>query len=153
MAAGTEYTAGTTGGSNSITLTATHIPSLNITGTTTAQNNIGSTVATKTTAVNGVGSTSSDGAHTHTLSTTYANFNILTVNTGGYGAPAWDPVTSTTSSSGQHTHTLNIPQLTVPTTKLNIPSLVVNAAYTNNSQSSVDVTNKYLAVYMWKRIA
>ena len=166
MAAGSEYAAGTTGGNNSITLASGQIPSLNITGstaksTTVAVNNTGSTVATATVAANGVGSTSTAGQHSHTTSSIYHGVVSDWSQSGGntlYGYVTAVENALTTSVDGNHNHSLNIPSLTVPSTKLNIPTLTVNsatvtAAYTNNSLASVDVTNKYLAVYMWKRVA
>ena len=63
-------------------------------------------------------------------------------------------------SSGEHSHTLNIPSLSGNTNEtgshshtLTLPELDVAGSFFNENQQQIDVTNKYLSVYVWKRDA
>lgn len=164
MAAGDEYAAGTTGGSQTLTLNASNIPSLSISGTTAktttvASNSAGTTTATTTLAANGVGSTTSAGAHTHTFTAPqYVDLAVDTQGSNPYGGIIGGWTTWSASSSGNHTHSLNIPALTVNSATVRLNALTVNGAavtgsYSNATPSSIDITNKYIAVYMWRRVS
>lgn len=143
MAAGKQYPVESTGGSNTVTLGASNIPSLNITGST-ATGNV---------------TTSTNGEHTHLFSTggTALVVDSLISNSAmsyGYGyanaangAPGtiWfdnhNKNNSDIASAGNHNHTVNI------------PALSVTAMYQNDNVQNIDVTNKYVAVNVWKRVA
>lgn len=143
MAAGNQYSVGSAGGSNTVTLGARNIPSLNVTGSTAASNV----------------TTSTNGEHTHLFSTggTALVVDSLISNSAmsyGYGyanaangAPGtiWfdnhNKNNSDIASAGNHNHTVNI------------PALSVTAMYQNDNVQNIDVTNKYVAVNVWKRVA
>ena len=154
MAAGSEYAAGTTGGSNAVTLSAEQIPSLNISGSSSSRS---VTYSGATTTYNG--STGSSGEHTHAASNTTVNVLVNGAVTNYIysagttaGFTYGNLQTVTTGSSGAHTHTFTIPSLAV-SGSLTIPALSVASSYSNTSQRDVAITNKYVSVYMWKRIA
>ena len=166
MCAGENYPAGSEGGSNQILLSENQIPSLSITGKTKEKSGIkteeaGSHSHTVTTnAVNGVGSTSISGSHTHmanSLNYWLESYNPISSNPiaiAGNGAAYNLP------SSGEHSHTLNIPSLSGNTNEtgshshtLTLPALDVAGSFLNKNQQQIDVTNKYLSVYVWKRVA
>ena len=163
MAAGTEYTAGTTGGNNSITLASSQIPSLNITGSTAAYT--GTTTSTGSHTHTFSGTTASAGSHTHTTATEggqYATVSggtvdgiVSSIGSGSVSFYVRALSNLTTGSAGEHTHTFSgtTASAGVHNHSFTVPSRTVTAAYTNNSLVSVNVTNKYLAVYMWKRVA
>lgn len=82
VGAGSTYAVGLTGGADTVTLTVTQMPEHNHTG-----------------------STSSNGAHTHTVTT---NAGTSQQNEGGdAGGGRQGLITSTTSSNGAHTHTIS----------------------------------------------
>lgn len=125
--------------------------------------------------------TSANGEHTHSFSTggTALVVDSLISNPGmayGYGyanATSGAPGTiwfdyhnknnSDIANAGNHSHTLNIPSQTITSYgslnvgnhshTVNIPSLNVTGIYQNDNVQSVDVTNKYVAVNVWKRVA
>ena len=175
MCAGSAYPVNSTGGSNTVTLNEGNIPSLNITGNTTAKNGVGTsangaysgTVTSTGTYNGGTYSTSTNGDHQHTL----PDWGVYWTQAWGNGnmsmALQWvnasDGLSDAVSTDGNHSHTVNIPSQTI-TSKgnlsignhshtVNIPELTVTGNYTNNSLQSVDVTNKYVAVNVWKRVA
>lgn len=67
------------------------------------------------------------------------------------------------SNSGNHSHTVSIPGQTIISKGnlsienhshiVDIPSLDVTGSYENNNLQGVDITNKYVAVNVWKRIS
>lgn len=171
MASGSTYPIGTSGGNNAVMLSARNIPSLSITGNTAAKNGIVSgsagehshTVTTK--AKSGI-NTDSAGKHSHTVSHKLPSAYIglymdMNDGTNRFGSIVADLVNSiSTDSAGAHTHSLNIPALSgtagsagTHTHSLNIPALSVSGSYANNAQGQVNVTNKYVTVNVWKRIA
>ena len=125
--------------------------------------------------------TSASGEHTHSFSTggTALVVDSLISNPGmayGYGyanATSGAPGTiwfdyhnknnSDIANAGNHSHTLNIPSQTITSYgnlnignhshTLNIPSLSVMGMYKNDNVQSIDVTNEYMAVNVWKRVA
>lgn len=166
MCAGENYLAGSEGGSNQILLSDNQIPSLSITGKTEEKSNIKTEESgshshmVTTNAVNGVGSTSIAGSHTHmanSLNYWLESYNPISSNPiaiAGNGAAYNLP------SSGEHSHTLNIPSLSGNTNEtgshshtLILPALDVAGSFLNENQQQIDVTNKYLSVYVWKRVA
>lgn len=179
MAAGNSYPAGTAGGSNSVTLNANQIPSLNITGTTAAKSGVASssagsysgTVTSKGTYTGDTYTTNSTGEHTHGFGVELMGYNTGSTfcfqpDSAGISnlwmASSYTTVTKT-GAAGSHKHNVKIPSQTITssgnisieghTHKLNIPALSLTGKYTNNAIQSLNVTNKYLSVYVWKRVA
>lgn len=175
MCSGSAYPVGSTGGSNTVTLNAGNIPSLNITGNTTAKNGVGTssagayngTITSQGNYVGGTYGTSTNGDHQHTL----PDWGVYWTQAWGNGnmsmALQWvnasDGLSDAVSVSGNHSHTVSIPSQTITSYgnlfignhshTINIPALSVTGKYTNNSLQSVDVTNKYVAVNVWRRVA
>lgn len=138
MCAGSSYPAGTEGGKNEVTLQAENIPSLNIKGKT----------------VSFLGSTENSGEHTHTTN----DGTVFMTASGGDpvyeiapslvgDAPKWLWPSkfynhcASVSVSGNHNHNFTIPEL------------ALTGSYTNNNLQGIDITNKYVAVNVWKRVA
>ena len=129
-----------TGGSNSVTLTSSQIPSLTISGSS-----VSTTISTMSLTAQ------SAGAHTHTYSmfngqgrnASHSSLVYVVYDTTTWPSTLYDTVN--TSSNGSHTHSV--------TGSVTIPSLTVNSTYTNNSVEKVNVQNKYITVYMYKRTA
>lgn len=174
MAAGDTYPAGTTGGSNSLTLLANQIPSLGISGTTNASTtgSAGSGMSASSSVSSygysdRQGSTSVNGNHNHTNtggSALWAQVpNYGNVNTNTVGEQSNRANIVALQDAGDHSHTVyyqdwyangistTVSGLTPHTHT--IPALSVNGSYTNNNLQSINVTNKYMTVYMWKRVA
>ena len=125
--------------------------------------------------------TSANGEHTHSFSTggTALVVDSLISNPGmayGYGyanATSGAPGTiwfdyhnknnSDIANAGNHSHTINVPSQTIASYgnlnignhshTVNIPSLNVTGTYQNKNVQSIDVTNEYVAVNVWKRVA
>lgn len=178
VGAGNLYANGSTGGSTSATLSAGNIPSLSITGSTTAQNGVttsangayNGTITSQGTYAGGNYGTSTNGNHRHNFGENVMGyrsghvFNILP-NVGDCNLWTADYYTSLgdTLDNGNHNHTVSIPNQTITSYgnlnignhshALNIPSLYVNGSYTNNAVSAFSVQDPYTAVYMWKRVA
>lgn len=178
MAAGNQYPVGSAGGSNTVTLGARNIPSLNVTGSTTTKNGVSTsangayngTISSSGTYQGGTYGTSIDGEHWHgfpaLLMGYYSGptFNFLP---NGGNANLWRASSYTTVSgtdvAGNHSHIVNIPSQTITSYgnlnignhshTLNIPRLNVTGVYQNDNVQSIDVTNKYVAVNVWKRVA
>lgn len=178
MAAGNTYPAGTSGGSNSVRLAANQIPSLGISGTTNASTtgSAGSGMSASSSVSSygysdRQGSTSVNGEHDHASMKDNALIYVTTpaggstpgsAVSGGTGTPNFWSNTRT-SIDGSHSHTVyyqdwyangistTVSGLTPHTHT--IPALSVNGSYTNNNLQSINVTNKYMTVYMWKRVA
>ena len=81
--------------------------------------------------------TSTNGNHSHSSLDCFLN-GISGVATHAHYYTASGSVSL---SNTTHNHSVSIPQLTV------------NAAYTNNNQTNVNVQDPYTVVYMWKRIS
>lgn len=70
---------------------------------------------------------------------------------------------SSIANAGNHNHSVTIPSQNIASAgsisvgnhshTINIPALSLTGNYTNNNLQSVDVTNKYVAVNVWKRVA
>ncbi len=128
--------AGTKGGANSIKLSSSQIPTLtSISGSTIARN--------------GVGSTNTTGNHSHKLNNDGSGqgFWLWRLDSQGEqnigaGGSAGRVLRNDTTANGNHSHNLNIPELSFN-----------NGKFINNNQSSVDITNKHITAYVWKRIA
>ncbi len=173
VGAGNSYSVGSTGGSTTATLSASNIPSLNITGTTTAKNGVttsangaySGTIASSGNYIGGVYTTSTDGKHSHSLNGWSIMFESTT--TSGIYALAkpfehnnWG---DNTQLSGAHSHTVSIPSQTIffygnisignHSHTVNIPALSLTGTYTNSSVQAFNVQDPYTAVYMWKRIS
>ncbi len=166
MCAGEKYLAGSEGGNNQVLLSDNQIPSLNIAGQTEEKNDI--TTGTSgshnhtlsTNAVNGAGSTSVDGNHSHVLDMGNHGVPLEYHDGDHYGDIFYYERGSSTYAAGDHSHTLNIPSLSGYTDVtgnhshvLNLPALNVVGSFLNENQQQIDVTNKYLSVYVWKRVA
>ena len=186
MAAGSQHLAGSEGGSNTVTLGAENIPSLNITGKTTAKNGVGTsangayngTVTSSGTYQGGTYGTSANGEHSHDFSAGGTALVVDSVNNhpqmpyaDGFAVTrnidSWwcnhNKINSNIASAGNHSHTISIPSQTI-TSKgnlsmenhshtVNIPALNLTGTYQNNNVQSIDVTNKYITVNVWKRVA
>lgn len=186
MAAGSQYPAGSEGGSNTVILDSENIPNLNITGKTNAKNGVGTsangayngTITSNGTYLGGTYGTSLSGEHSHSYS---AGGSALVMganeNTGGMsydssfsfvvGSGGWWGYTnkniSDIAGAGNHNHTIAIPNQTITssgnvsignhTHTINIPALSVTGTWKNNNVQKIDVTNKYVAVNVWKRVA
>lgn len=167
MCAGSIYPANSTGGSNTVMLEAENIPSLNIAGSTAAKNGIGTsangayngTITSQGNYTGGSYATTTSGEHTHMFY--YSPHGVTAGN--DIDVFAFVKEGHSVSSAGNHSHTVAIPNQTI-TSKgnlsignhshvVNIPALNVEGNYTNDSLQSVDVTNKYVAVNVWKRVA
>ncbi|NLK77569.1 MAG: hypothetical protein GX284_07660 [Clostridiales bacterium] len=178
MAAGNQYPVGSTGGNNAVTIGASNIPSLNISGSTTAKNGISTsgngayngTITSTGTYQGGTYGTSVDGEHWHgfpALLMGYYGGTTFNFLPNGGDANLWRAsnytTVSGTSAAGNHSHTVNIPSQTITSYgnlnignhshTVNIPSLNVTGTYQNENVQSIDVTNKYVAVNVWKRVA
>lgn len=171
MCAGENYPAGSEGGNNQILLSDNQIPTLNVSGKTEENKNVSTstsgnhTHSITTRAINNAGSTNG-GEHDHitqNLSITGLAPLFLDTNNGAnqYGAVVGGYVEGfLTGGTGSHTHTLNIPSLSGNTNEtgshshtLTLPALDVAGSFLNENQQQIDVTNKYLSVYVWKRVA
>ncbi len=139
MAAGNQYPVGSAGGKNTVTLGADNIPSLNITGSTTAKNGVSTssngaysgTITSSGAYQGGTYGTSTNGEHTHSFSTggTALVVDSLISNPGmayGYGyanATSGAPGTiwfdyhnksnSDIANAGNHSHTVSVPGQTI----------------------------------------
>lgn len=175
MCAGSTYPAGTEGGNNAVTLGRENIPNLNITGSTAAKNGVNTSAAgaysgTITSQGNyngGTYGTSVNGEHQHTLPDWGAYWTQAWGNGNMSMALQWlnisDGAVDAVSVAGNHSHTVTIPNQTITSYgglnignhshTVNIPALSVKGNYQNNSLQSVDVTNKYVTVNVWKRVA
>lgn len=174
MCAGSAYPVGTEGGKNSVILETENIPSLNVTGNTTVKNGVetsaggaySGTITSSGTYNGGIYETSTNGVHQHDI----ALSGTKIWEGDGTMLPYTFAVVSNTynlsygaSANGNHTHTVSIPSQTITTTgnlsignhshTVNIPALSVVGAYTNNTVQSIDITNKYIAINVWKRVA
>lgn len=179
MCSGSTYPVGTEGGENSIILGAENIPSLNMTGNTTAKNGVGTsaggayseTITSQGNYTGGTYTTSTNGNHSHGFGAilmayfpggTYQGFMPNGEYMNLWSASNYTSI-GNTDDAGNHNHTVSIPSQTITSTgslsignhshTVNIPTLNVNGSYTNTNLQSVDVTNKYVAVNVWKRIA
>ncbi len=173
MCAGSAYPVGSMGGNNEILLGAANIPSLDISGSTSVKNGVNTsgngaysgTITSNGTYAGGTYSTTTNGEHNHSL----PDHGIYWGYKYGNGEMALDWVNSAdggveiTGNAGNHAHTVSIPSQTIISSgnlsignhshTVNIPTLSVTGAYTNNSVQNIDVTNKYVAVNVWKRVA
>lgn len=167
MAAGSNYPVGSSGGSNTVTLTAENIPSLFITGNTAGQNGITTSadgaysgnITSTGTYLGGTYTTTTDGEHKHIFY--YSPVEVVR----GSGINVFGTIKAgqSTSSSGAHNHTVTIPNQTITTSgdlsignhshTVNIPSLALTGNYTNSNLQSINVTNRYVTVNVWKRVA
>lgn len=186
MAAGNQYPVGSIGGNNAVTIGASNIPSLNISGSTTAKNGISTsgngayngTITSTGTYQGGTYGTSANGEHSHDFSAggtalvvdsannhpqmPYADGFAVTRNIDSWWCNH-NKINSSIASTGNHNHTIAIPNQTITssgnvsignhTHTINIPALSVTGTWTNNNVQKIDVTNKYIAVNVWKRVA
>lgn len=179
MCSGSAYSVGTEGGSNSVILGAENIPSLSITGNTTAKNGIATssngsyngTITLQGTYTGGTYTTSASGNHSHGFSANlmayYPGNTFQGFMPNGEYMNLWSASNYTsvgnTDDAGNHNHTVSIPSQMITSSgnlsignhshTVNIPALNVTGTYTNSSLQSVDVTNKYIVVNVWKRVA
>ena len=166
---GTNYITGNatkgSGGSSTVTLTTSNIPTLSVTGSTTKNDNIyseytggGYTINRQNADVTGW-----SGSHSHEFSLPSGNQNYAygnEPNAFGWimnGSYSYPPTTNTSITvSGQvatNGYVSSISGVESHRHQVKIPSLTVNASYTNNNQTSISVQNPYTVVYMWKRIS
>jgi len=186
MCSGSAYPVGSSGGNNSVTLNAGNIPSLDITGTTSAENGVGTssngahsgTITSQGNYTGGTYITSTNGEHSHNFSAGGTALVVDSINAHPQMPPAdgfavtnsidswWcnhNKINSSIANAGNHSHTVSIPSQVITSTgslsignhshTVNIPALNVTGAYINNNVQSIDVTNKYVAVNVWKRVA
>ena len=127
-------TSGSTGGSNSVTLSASNIPSL-------------SSVITGSITIPPLSVSTWSGSHSHLIPNWvwgYTSDGSQYVFAGGTGPGKLNTevTASTITVSGQTT-----------TAKTITSGFSLTGTYTNNSQAKVNVQNKYITVYMYKRTA
>lgn len=143
LAAGSEYAAGSTGGSKTAALTTANMPKHSHTFTGTAVN---------------TGTVSQ--WHTHSGTTSVAGNHTHTVSTGFADASPWDRLMRATSAGGQqggginptgdHQHTMT----TGNPSANHIHSVTAKGTISETgSGTSFNILPPYLAVYMWKRTA
>ncbi len=152
------YAANSTGGTNSISLTQSNIPSLSMTGTT---DSTGSGYSI------GYGSSSRgvspwSASHGHSVSREFginANLNINPASETYAQIAGTNAYTRSWSSSPISSTTITVSGQTVSDYYANSISGIQSHShtftgnYTNNSQQNINVQNPYTAVYMYKRTA
>ena len=155
-----------TGGNNQITLNSNQIPSLNMTGNTVAKNIVTGNTGTGYGITYGSSNrtTVSGGGHSHGFSTNMMidagaqagwGSSITNVSSGYVANPSF----ISTTTNGNHTHTYadyyvtGISGVATHNHSTTVPSLTVNASYVNSNQTSVNIQNSYITVYMYKRTA
>lgn len=148
----TTYTAGTTGGTSSVTLAIANLPSHshNLTPAGTVKSTFSGSQVT----------TSSSGAHTHYLSWVHtAATGESTSQYGlGYGYTTWKDKVIVTAASG--TTSLSSSNFSTSTHTVT-PKGTVSSTFTGKSATtsstgsgtSFNIQNPYIKVYMWKRTA
>ena len=171
--AGSDITAGSTGGADTVTLETENLPAHSHTASSNSQGahthtiTVGSGGAHNHTAsTGGAGkhnhTTSSAGSHSHTVTGgndddhsghfTIGNGTSLSATTNSAGAH-----THTISTENNHTHTVTVQNAAAHT---HSGSSASSGAHTHTitvgdtgSGTAVNVVNKYYAVYMWRRTA
>ena len=139
VGAGNQYAVGSTGGSSSATLSAENIPSLSVTGNTTAQNGVATssngaydgTITSSGTYTGGTYSTSANGEHNHEFATGGSalvvdsntsnpamgySYGFANATNGLPGTIWFDNHTKNNSSiagSGNHNHSVSVPSQTI----------------------------------------
>ena len=158
LGAGDTYTAGTTGGSASHTLTTNEMPSHSH-----SLNSHTHTYGKVNSPTGGPSNNSSSGtaittaqlaSHTHKLP--YADTTVVgntgsTVSPFNYGTNSHTSIA--TGSGNTHSHTLNNHTHTTGTTSTNSGTPSNNATDSKGSGTAFSIMPPYLAVYMWKRTA
>lgn len=96
-----ETTNGSSGGTETVTLSATHMPSHTHTGPSHTHS-FSATTGTESAGHTHSGTTSTDGAHSHTYSLSY---EVSANAGGGFASNLSALTTSSTGSSGSHSHT------------------------------------------------
>lgn len=179
MCSGSVYPVGTTGGNNEVLLGEENIPSLDISGNTSVKNGIATssngsyngTITSQGTYTGGTYTTSVSGNHSHGFSANLMAYfpgnSFQGFMPNGEYMNLWSASNYTsvgnTNDAGNHSHTVFIPSQTITSSSnlsignhshiVNIPALNVEGKYINSSVQSIDVTNKYIAVNVWKRVA
>ena len=147
LSAGSTYSAGSTGGSSTNTLTTANLP-----GHTHGLNSHTHSIPALS------GSTSNDGLHSHVQHTDNGNGDVrYMVSDNGHGSSSFGayPLQSAlgfttskqihTMNAGSHTHTV--------TTSANTTGAASGNTASTGSGSAVNNMPPYLTVYMWKRTA
>ena len=150
---GSTYKAGTTGGSSTVKLSASQIPSLSVSGKTDSTGN-----GYKVTYGSSNRTVSSwSGSHAHEIHLP-VNPNTGSINSNGYftgggGNQYWQTTFAQIALNTQ----ITVSGQTVADYYVNSISGIQDhthpftGKYTNNSQTDVSVQNPYIVVYMWKR--
>lgn len=139
MCSGSTYPIGTAGGNNEVLLGAENIPSLNVTGKTNSFS----------------GNTGSSGEHTHVA----PDGSVFMAAKGG--VQKWEIEPSLVNGTGAkwlwpsegYSSFVNVSSAGNHYHNFTIPELDLSGIYTNNNLQSVDITNKYVTVNVWKRVA
>ena len=152
---GTTASSMTSGGSSSVTLNYTNIPTLGISGTTNSTGS-GYTLNYNTTGTNNA-TTTAAGSHNHIVgnwASREAGGYGLEVGAGGFNGrimvtSSSGTITSSSVSNYEHTYTNRyLTGLSGVASHLHSFS----ATYSNSSVSSISVVDQYITVYMFERI-
>ena len=128
-----DYTINKEGGNKAITLNSNQIPTLSVNGTT---------VATTASAA-----ALEAGNHSHQLNRAYGGTSYTLFGAGPkvvdevFASSGVNIDNPTSQIAGSHTHNVSIPALTV------------EASYRNDNQTTIDVRDPYITVYMYKRVS
>lgn len=135
LAAGSSYSAGSTGGSADASLPAhTHTVSGTAASNGAHTHSVSGTAASNGAHTHGMGNIWSDGSGSSSAYTMSSNRKLKTRNTGSSGAHT-HTVSGTAASNGAHTHTVS------------------GTAASNGVSATGKNMPPYLTVYMWKRTA
>ena len=143
-------TAGTTGGSSTVTLSMSNIPAhthdISHTHTTIEKNTTTMSLTAQTA-----------GAHSHSLTsdkgTIYSQWNGAGTKYFVFGGLQTSDIVSVglqASSAGNHTHTVT-GSVTIPTLSTGSISTTTSGSAGSSNPTAINVQDPYITVYMWRR--
>ena len=151
---GSSQSASTTGGSDSVKLSASQIPSITASGNT---NNTGSgySYSWNTTGTNNA-TTANGGSHSHKYVVETAGSNYSMLGYAGFKdrvyVTAYLSEGNATSTAGNHSHNYSNKYVTSVSGFASHGHSITNVR-TNNSQTNVSVVDPYITVYRYKRVS